>query len=216
MHVRPYVRARADKRPDVTCGGVWGYIDSSANSKTISVNFSAGDIWLGMWAGAADTGVPGNWTKLLWLPCYSGFGITLGALTLATSGSSFTTGGVSGYSTRVFSLWRNTSGVGQVLTAANTASPTSATVTFPALNLTTMNATVGRFYLSATNAGLSSTSNLDEVAFLFANWDTARVWTHADGGQSGRLTRNLVSASASLSASVNWGSFLVELLPKVA
>ena len=94
MHVRPYVRARADKRPDVTCGGVWGYIDSSANSKTISVDFSAGDIWLGMWAGAADTGVPGNWTKLLWLPCYSGFGITLGALTLATSGSSFTTGGV--------------------------------------------------------------------------------------------------------------------------
>ena len=139
-----------------------------------------------------------------------------GALTLATSGSSFTTGGVSGYSTRVFSLWRNTSGVGQVLTAANTASPTSATVTFPALNLTTMNATVGRFYLSATNAGLSSTSNLDEVAFLFANWDPARVWTHADGGQSGRLTRNLVSASASLSASVSWGSFLVELLPKVA
>ena len=59
MHVRPYVRARADKRPDVTCGasGVYRLLGELQDDLG---QLLSGDIWLGMWAGDADTGVPGT------------------------------------------------------------------------------------------------------------------------------------------------------------
>ena len=213
MHVRPYVRARADKRPDVTCGGVWGYIDSSANSKTISVNFSAGTSG-SAWAGAADTGVPGTGQTPV-AAVLLGLRDHPGALTLATSGSS-SPPAASRATPRASSHCGATPPGRAGAHSGQHRLADQCHGDLPGPEPDHYERHGGPVHLSATNAGLSSTSNLDEVAFLFANWDPARVWTHADGGQSRRLTRNLVSASASLSASVNWGSFLVELLPKVA